>query len=246
MRLTDYKFSTIVLCNSDAADAFLGSMAVGVTDIFRAGRLPVPPRAAVAAHDTAVTSDASGPVTQLSAGLVGTYWNREEILVRRIEVSDGTLWYVRSPASRTELAPLANGQWQMRGVDTRTVVEPVPSLKGPRIVRVVGRDTSVMQRVEPYSTDALQEYAGAYTSGELGNARVVFAVKKRRLILQTPMEGVDSLVPAFKDAVFNSHGDVLFVFQRSAAGRVTSLLVDTNRKGNLVLRRVPSPLKRRN
>ena len=103
-----------------------------------------------------------------------------------------------------------------------------------------------MQKVEPYSTDALHEYAGAYASSEIGDARVVFAVKERRLILQTPMEGVDSLVPAFKDALFNSNGDALFVFQRNAAGRVTSLLVDTNRMRNLVLRRVPPPLKRSN
>ena len=103
-----------------------------------AGKLPEPPRAVVAAPDTAVTLAASGSVKDLSVGVVGTYWNREEILVRRIEVTDGKVWYVRSPESRTELAPLANGQWQMRGVGTRTVVEPVASAKGPRTVRVVG------------------------------------------------------------------------------------------------------------
>ena len=243
MRLADHRFSTVVLCNSDDSEGFIFGVRAGVTDIFTAGKLPEPPRAVVAARDTAETPAAPGSVMKLSAGLVGTYWNREDILVRRIEVSDGKVWYVRSPESRTELFPVANGQWQMRGVGTRTVVQPVASAKGPRTVRVVGTTTSTMQKVGPYSTDALHEYAGAYASSEIGNARVVFAVKERRLILQTPMEGVDSLVPAFKDALFNSNGDALFVFQRNAAGRVTSLLVDTNRMRNLVLRRVPSPLK---
>ena len=246
MRLADHKVSTIVLCNSDHAQPFIFRVSAGVTDIVTAGTLPEPPRDVVAARDTAVTEAASGPVTVLSAGLVGTYWNREDILVRRIEVSDGKVWYVRSTESRTELFPLANGQWQMRGVGTRTVVEPVATANGPRTLRVVGSTTSSMRKVEPYAADAVHDYAGAYTSSEIGNTRVVFAVKDRRLILQTPMEGVDSLVPAFKDALFNSDGDALFVFQRNAAGRVTSLLVDTHRMRNLVLRRVPSPLKRSN
>jgi CubicO group peptidase (beta-lactamase class C family) len=246
MRLADHQFSTVVLCNVDQAEGFIFEIVSGLTDIFTAGRLPEPPRAVVAAPDTTVTSEAPGDVTALSAGLVGTYWNREEILVRRIEVSDGKLWYVRSPESRTELAPLANGQWRMRGAGTRTVVEPVASRTGPRIVRVAGRDTSVMQRVEPYATDAVQEYAGTYTSPEIGDARVVFAVKDRRLVLETPMDGVDSLVPAFRDALLNNNGDALFVFQRNAAGRVTSVLVDTRRMRNLMLTRVSPPRKRRN
>jgi CubicO group peptidase (beta-lactamase class C family) len=244
MRLADHKFSTVVLCNSDNSQAVIFRIRRAVADIFMAERLPAPPNAVVADQDTVVVPERSGSAKELSAGLVGTYWNREDILVRRIEVSDGKLWYVRSPESRTELFPLANGKWQMRGVGTRTVVEPATSTKGARTVRVVGATTSTMQKVEPYSTSTVQEYAGAYTSGEIGNTRVAFAVKDGRLILETPMEGVDSLVPAFKDALFNSNGDALFVFQRNAAGRVTSLLVDTNRMRNLVLTRVPNRPKR--
>jgi CubicO group peptidase (beta-lactamase class C family) len=242
MRLADHKYSTVVLCNSDDTDVF--GARDGITAIFMAGKLPERPRAVVATQDTAPAPDPSVSVEELSAGLVGTYWNREEMLVRRIEVTDGKLWYVRSPTSRTELSPLANGHWQMRGVGTRTVVEPVASARGPKIVRVVGSTTSIMQRVEPYSPDVLQEYAGAYVNSDLGDARLVFAVKDRRLILQTAIEGIDSLVPAFKDGLFNDDGDALFVFQRNAAGRVTSVLIDTNRMRNVVFTRV-SPGTRR-
>jgi CubicO group peptidase (beta-lactamase class C family) len=241
-RLADHKFSTVVLCNWP--DDRIFAVRNDITNIFTAGTLPAPPRAVVTAQDTAVTPAASASVKDLSAGVVGTYWNREDILVRRIELHDGKVWYVRSPESRTELAPLANGQWQMRGVGTRTVVEPVASAKGPRIVRVVGSTTSIMQKVEPFSRDLLHEYAGAYASSELGNARLVFVVKDRQLILQTPIEGIDSLVPAFKDALFNSDGDALFVFQRNAAGRVTSLLVDTNRSRDMMFTRVPGRARR--
>jgi CubicO group peptidase (beta-lactamase class C family) len=242
MRLTEQKYSTVVLCNTHEDRMFRVRNAI--TDIFMAGKLPEPPRAAVATPDTAMATVAPESLKDVSAGLVGMYWNREDMLVRTIELRDGKVWYVRSPESRTELAPIANGQWQMRGVGTRTVVEPASPQKGPRIVRVVGTTTSVMQKVDPFSSDLLREYAGTYTNSELGGARLVFAVKDRRLVLETPIPELDSLVPAFKDALFSNVGDALFIFQRDAAGRVTSVLVDTQRSRDTPFRRVRGPSKR--
>jgi CubicO group peptidase (beta-lactamase class C family) len=243
MRLADHKYSTVVLCNTHENRIF--RVRDDITNIFMAGQLSEPPRAVVSTADTTITTVASGSPKELSASLVGMYWNRADMLVRTIELRDGKVWYVRSPESRTELAPIANGQWQMRGVGTRTVVEPVSPKKGPRIVRVVGTTTSVMQKVDPFSSDLLHEYAGSYANSELGDARLVFAVKDRRLVLETPIPELDSLVPAFKDALFSNVGDALFIFQRDAAGRVASVLVDTERSRDMPFTRVRGRSKRR-
>jgi hypothetical protein len=53
-----------------------------------------------------------------------------------------------------------------------------------------------------------------------------------------PPDVLWTLNPAFKDAFLIDGGEIIFVFQRDASGRVTSLLVDSVRVRNMVFTRV--------
>ena len=239
MRLTRDRLSTIVLCNSDAGDP--GRLRDELTDLFIADRRPAEafvaptpaPEAAQGAHL---------PVSDVPARLLGTYWNREDITVRRIEISDGKLWYVRGPESRSELALLADGTLQMLGVPSRTIIEPLPANGGPQLVRVTSSPPVILQHVEPSSTDAraLAEYVGVYKSSEISDGRIVLALRDGQLVPVGSLEGSSKLTPVFRDAFqldIDAEGGLLLLFQRDASGHVTSLTVDHLWARNIVFMR---------
>jgi CubicO group peptidase (beta-lactamase class C family) len=235
MRFPKHKFSIALLCNSDNAEPYqLGNELI---DIYLEGKFPDPPQASTS-QDPEPKATGSLTLNDLPAGLLGIYWNREDIVTRRIELTDGRLWYVRSSESRSELVPVGNNQLRMIGVGAKTILELLPSKKGPLMLRVISASPVTLEKVEPFSNDDVPEYAGTYINRELGDARIVFTVKEGKLILLPPPEQMETLNPVFKDAFMNGNEDVLLVFRRNASGRVESLLVDTARLRNMVFTRV--------
>lgn len=234
MRLTKDKTSIAVLCNSD--DGKPVRLRNDVIDIFMEGKFPNQPQQAATAQEPEPKASGTLSLSDLPANFVGLYWNREDIKIRRIELIDGRLWYVRGPESRTELVPVGNGQFRMIGVPTKVVVELLPSKTGPQIIRV--GTTAILEKVEPFSADALPEYAGTYVSSELGNARAIFTIKDGKLTV-APHEGVEALNPVFKDAFLDGDEEVFVMFQRNASGRITSLMLETVRARNIVFTRAP-------
>lgn len=238
MRLPKHKLSIAVLCNSNNVNPIqLGSELV---DIYLEGKFPDPPQASFD-QDPEPKPTGSLTVNDLPAGLLGIYWNREDIVTRRIELTEGRLWYVRSPQSRSELVPVGNNQFRMIGVRAKTILELLPSKKGPLTLRVISASPVTLEKVEPFSNDDIPEYAGTYINRELGDARVVLTVKEGKLILLPPPEQMETLNPVFKDAFVNGDEIVLLVFRRNASGRVESLLIDTARLRNIVFTRVSNP-----
>jgi CubicO group peptidase (beta-lactamase class C family) len=240
MRLPGEKFSVVVLCNWSDADT--RKLRDQLADIYMEGKFPRPTEDAAADRkpEPTPTPKTSFSIKAAHAKLLGTYWNREDMTIRRIERSGGKLWYVRSPESRSELAPIENGQLQMLGVSTRVVITPMPSEDGRQIVQVVSQTPAILEKVEPASssTKALNDFAGIYTRPELDGVRWTFEIKDGKLNLLPPPDGLETLNPVFKDAFLDGDGEVVFVFQRDASGRVASLLVDTNRVRNMVFTRV--------
>ncbi len=236
-RFPNERLSIAVLCNSNYADAWkLGDQ---LADIYMEGKFPTPKQEA-SPQTPQPSAKSSVSLKKVSPALLGTFWNREDMAVRRIERSAGKLWYVRGPESRSELAPIEGGQLQMLGVSTKVLIKPMPEENGQQIVHVIGQTKSILQKVAPPVTDAntLAEYAGTYTNAGLNGARWTFVVKDGKLTLPPLPEGLETLVPAFKDAFFDDDGEILVVFQRDASGRVTSLLVDTVRVRNMMFQRV--------
>jgi CubicO group peptidase (beta-lactamase class C family) len=239
MRFPGEKLSVAVLCNSaDEGDTI--KLRDQLADIYMEDTFPKPETVAAANQKPEPAPKPSASAERASSALLGTYWNREDITIRRIERSDGKWWYVRSPESRSELMPIENGQLQMLGVSTRVVIKPMPSENGRQIVHVVNETPAILEKVEPASSDAktLNDYAGIYTHPDLDGVRWTFKVKDGKLTLLPPLEGIETLNPVFKDAFQDAHWGVLFVFQRDASGRVTSLLVDMERMRNMVFSRV--------
>ena len=216
MRITRDKLSIAALCNSGEANPV--QLTKEIADVFMEGKLP--PQQVATDQDPEPKPGAPLSVSDLPPTLLGVYWNREDVKVRRIELSDGKLWYVRSSQSRSELVPIGNGQFRMIGVPAKSIVEMLPSKTGPQIIRIVSRTPATLEKVEPFSPAALPDYVGTYTSGELDNASMTFEIDDGKLT------GFDGLTPAFKDAFLASGNEMLLRFQRNASGRVTSLLVD--------------------
>lgn len=236
MRLPSEKFSVAVLCNSDNVNPIaLGSQ---LTDIYLEGKFPKQTQDAAVDRKLEPAPISSAPVSEDHLKLLGVYWNREDMTVRRIERSEGKVWYVRNPESRTELAPIENGQFLMLGVQTRIVIKPMPSDNDRKLVQVASDTPAMLEKVEPSSSAAsvLDEFAGTYSNHEL-DARWTFAIKDGKLTVLAPIE-LENLNPTFKDAFFDGYGAVLLVFQRDGSGRVTSLLVDTVRIRNMTFTRV--------
>jgi CubicO group peptidase (beta-lactamase class C family) len=238
MRFPSEKLSVAVLCNS-ADEGVTIKLRDQLADLYMEDKFPKPAEQAAENQKPEPARKAASPNAAHSK-LLGLYWNREDINIRRIEHSGGKWWYVRSPESRSELAPIENGQLQMLGVSTRVVITPMPSEDGRQRVQVVSETPAILEKVEPASSDAktLNDYAGIYTHPEADGARWSFKVKDGKLTLPAPPEGIETLTPVFKDAFQDSHWGVLFVFQRDVSGHVTSLLVDTERLRNMVFTRV--------
>jgi CubicO group peptidase (beta-lactamase class C family) len=236
MRFPGEKFSVAALCNSGNAEP--GKLRNQLSDIFMEEKFPKPAQEAEADQKPKPARN-SASVRKVSPQLLGTYWNREDVTVRRIERSGGKLWYVRSPESRSELAPIEDGQLQMLGVSTRVVIKPMPSENGRQIVQVVSQTPAILEKVEPFSMDAktLNDYVGIYTHPELDDVRWTFVVEDGTLTLPSLQDEIAALTPAFKDA-FLVGDEIIFVFQRDSSGRVTSLLLDTVRVRNMVFTRV--------
>ncbi len=236
MRLPSEKFSVAVLCNSNAVNPI--ALGKQLADIYLESKFPRPAQEATLDRKPEPAPNSSVPISKDHLKLLGVYWNREDMTVRRIERSVGKMWYIRSPESRSELAPIKNGQFQMLGVPTRVVIKPMPSDNGRQLVQIDSETPAILEKVEPFSTDAktLDEFVGTYINEEL-DARWTFEIKDGKLTVLPTIE-LDNLNPVFKDAFLDGDGAVLLVFQRDGSGRATSLLVDTVRIRNMTFSRV--------
>lgn len=239
LRFPDERLSIAVLCNSPY-DGIL-KLRDQLADVFMEGRFPAPMQPVTTAESPAQNKPARTSEDVPSTWL-GTYWNREDMTIRRIEREGGKTWYVRSPESRTELAAIEGGQLQMLGIPSRVVLTTAPSGSGPQIVHVKGQTTSVLEKVAPPTTDlkSLNEYAGTYTSADIDGARWSFVVKDGKLVLVPPPEGLEEFTPVFKDAFLDNDEEVLLVFKRDATGKVESLWVDTSRIRNITFTKTKS------
>jgi CubicO group peptidase (beta-lactamase class C family) len=105
----------------------------------------------------------------------GVYWNESQGLLRRIDIREGTLHYVRGPESSSQLGALGDGRFAMIGPTVRVDVEfdvgseargASPVATG-MTVEVDGQEPLSFERVQPASEAMRTELAGDYWSPEL-------------------------------------------------------------------------------
>jgi CubicO group peptidase (beta-lactamase class C family) len=234
VRFSSEKLSIAVLCNSH--DATVEKLRDQLAEIYMEGKFQTPTQDTAADQKPETAPKGLVPISKDHLKLLGVYWNREDITVRRIERSGGKWWYVRNAQSRSELMPIENGKLQMLGVPTPVVIESMPSEDGLQRVQLVSQSPAVLEEVQPASSDAkaLNDFAGVYTHPDLDGLQWSFEVKDGKLTLPPPPAEIGALNPVFKDAFLDGDSQVLFVFQRDVSGRVTSVLVDTARVRNMV------------
>ncbi|HEU5089966.1 MAG TPA: hypothetical protein VFT99_21070, partial [Roseiflexaceae bacterium] len=208
--LPESKTTVAVLCNNGNANSVMH--AERVLDVVMAGQLAPAP-----AERVAVKAASNIDLT----GYAGVYRNLETEETHRLEVRDGKL--VSGPI---ELIPTGANLFQepRRNVEVQalhangTIQLRLPGTEAPHIV---------LTKVTEAKPDAtrLQEYAGSYTSPELGVVYQV-VVADGNLVVKRRMQPDLTLAPSFVDG-FSNFGT--WQFTRDAAGKVNGLLYSQGR-----------------
>ncbi len=228
IRFPDQKLSVVTLCNLGTANP--SALAQRVADLYLADKLqPEAPPAAAA-------NEAPAGKVENAARYTGIYWSPAGGLVRRIEIRDGKLFYIRGGGNDSELAPLGGDRFRMVGTPVVAEVSfPVAATASnpPRRMEVVsgGGKPTVFEEVKPVSLtpEGLAAYSGTYTSPELDTTWTL-AMDGGKLMLRGKRGPAMPLEPAFTDAFDSPAG--LIRFQREGQ-KVTGFLVGAGRARDL-------------
>ena len=201
----DSRTTIAVLCNNATANT--GAHVTAVADVVLASDLkPVPARPELKA---AANMDVSR--------YAGMYRQPTTDEVFRIEARDGRL-----VAGGLELIPIGADTF----FDPRANANVIARKDTLRIIPQGEPPTSIVRVTEVKPTDAeLQEYAGTYTSPELGVTYRI-SVHNGNLLVKRHMQNDLTIVPTFKDAFSNSG---TWTFTRDAAGKISGVLYTQGR-----------------
>ncbi|HEX4911248.1 MAG TPA: serine hydrolase domain-containing protein, partial [Permianibacter sp.] len=249
LRLPDEKFAVALLCNNPMVDA--QGIAYQIAELYLADKPSAPPGEPSHATNADATTTASSAAnttgsmalsvtTEALNAAAGLYWSKEGGLVRRVELRDGKLWYVRHERSRSELQPLGSGRFRMLNVPGQTDLQIVPTKAGqPRRLELIsdGEPPIVFEQVQPFSPapDALHQYAGCFANAELGT-RWQLLVADGQLLLQYGVDPAQPVTATFIDAF--SAGPALMRYQRDKRGKMNQFILDSSRARNYVFDRV--------
>lgn len=211
VRLPQTKLSVVLLCNNSNSDIdvltskvirlYLGDQIKTVRPM--PAPVPAAPVAAVRHADV--------------QRLVGTFVERYNQNIRRIEEIDGKLWYVRSERSRSELGALGNDRFKVEGSAAQAQF-----LAAGHQLRFIPDDgePAEFDKVDPAlpTADHFADYAGTYVSDEIG-VRWTIVVKDGALTRQAAREPDRLMTPLFADA-FHADTEQLR-FTRDRGGRIT-------------------------
>lgn len=235
LRFPEAKFSAIVLCN--AADSAPRELAAKIARVYLADKR----HGAASSPPLDMHSDAAAAAPD-PARFVGTYWNPRESTVRRIELRQGTLFYVRGANSATALLPAGDGQLRMQGMPQETLL--TFAADGTRTFRLSVSGMGVMQggtsdfiEVQPFDASKCPSnaLAGMFRSAELRSEWQLVA-RDDQIALRDPRGNETVLRPAFNDAFFLD--DYLLRFRRDDAGTIAGFSVDAGRALNIGFDRV--------
>jgi len=181
------------------------------------------------------------PAKKLAA-FTGTYWLKSALLLRKIVLENGKLYYVRSETNRTELVPVSKTEFRMKEFETVTVAFSDKTEGRYDTVTVAGAGGPPLtgKWIKPFKVtkESLEEYVGRYYSQEL---QVYY-----ELVLEKDKLGVNGrnitgkpLRKLPEDYFISSDGGgASLKFQRDEQGTVIGFKVSTGRVLNLRFERV--------
>jgi CubicO group peptidase (beta-lactamase class C family) len=214
-RYPDQQLAVAALCN--ASNANPGALTRQVADLYLGAALG--PEASQARQAGAVTV----PAARLAAR-AGVY-RRESGDLLRLEVRDGKLWIADGP--RTELLPLSDSRFALRGVDGDVVFDSTVVGHTLRMRRGSGRE-QLFRLMTPFSPTPAQlsAFAGRYRSPELETVLDIKATDST-LVINERRPGSLVMRPVYTDAFRGGIG--VAEFSRDASGRVTGFVVNAGR-----------------
>jgi hypothetical protein len=156
--------------------------------------------------------------------LAGVY-RRSSGDVLRLDVRDGKLWIAEG--ARTELLPLSESRFALRGVDGEAVFDSTAAGRALRLRRGTGRD-QLFQQMTPFSPTPAQlaAFTGRYRSAELETVVDIKATDST-LVFSERRPGSIVMRPVYTDAFRGGIG--VTEFSRDAAGRVTGFVINAGR-----------------
>lgn len=214
-RYPDQQLAVAALCN--ASNSNPGVLTRQVADLYLGAALAPEPSQARQAGTVTV------PATRL-ATLAGVY-RRSTGDVMRLEVKDGKLWIAEG--ARTELLPLSDSHFALRGVDGEMVFDSTSAGRDLRLRRGSGRD-QVYQQMTAFAPTPVQlgAFAGRYRSTEL-ETEVEIKATDSTLVLSGRRPGSLVMRPVYTDAFRGGIG--VIEFSRDTSGRLTGFVVNAGR-----------------
>jgi hypothetical protein len=239
--LPEYKLGVVVLSNF--ASARPDQLCRDIALIYRDSMLKQPPSPAKTAAKAKKKSPKPFkiPAKKLKV-FTGTYWLKSALLLRKIVVEKGKLYYVRSETSRTELVPVSKTEFKMKEYETVTVAFSDKTEGRYDTVVVSGAGGSPLKGkwIKPFKVtkESLEEYVGRYYSRELQVYYEVVLEKDKLCVNGRNIPG-KPLRKLFEDYFDSPDGGFANLkFQRDEQGTVIGLKVSTRRVLNLRFEKV--------
>ena len=235
-RLPEERFSTVILCNVDKANA--ASLSFTVADVFLADEISK--RRASAARPTADAAIVPAALAGTGQGnYAGTYLDRYSQSLHTVQFADGKLWYAAPHQKALALEPTGERRFRLPGKATSSLAF---SSQGKRRLLTVARgsgEPAELERVRPLPAgpQALGDYSGAYASPEI-DVRWTFVIRDGKLYKQARREKEKPMEAVFEDAFTVAEDSELIRFRRDGSKRVTGFTVDNPRVLDVVFTKV--------
>ncbi|HKN68943.1 MAG TPA: serine hydrolase domain-containing protein [Gemmatimonadaceae bacterium] len=214
-RYPDQQLAVTALCN--ASNSNPGLLTRQVADLYLGSALAPEPSQARQAGTVTL------PGERLAA-LVGIYRRTTGDLLR-LDVREGKLWIAEG--ARTELLPLSDSRFALRGVEGQAVFDSTSAGRVLRLRRGILPE-QVFQQMTAFSPTPAQlaAFAGRYRSAELETVVDIKATDST-LVMSERRPGSIVMRPVYTDAFRGGFG--VTEFTRDASGRVTGFVVNAGR-----------------
>jgi len=214
-RYPDQQLAVTALCN--ASNSNPGALVRQVADLYLGAALAPEPSQARQAGTAPL------PAARLAA-LAGVYRRSTGDLLR-LEVRDGKLWL--ADGARTELLPLSDSRFALRGVEGQAVFDSTSAGRALRLRRGILPE-QIFRQMTPVSPTAAQlaAFAGRYRSAELETV-VDIKPTDSTLVMSERRPGSIVMRPVYTDAFRGGFG--VTEFTRDASGRITGFVVNAGR-----------------
>jgi len=234
VRFPEQKFSVVVLANLDDIDP--SGLAFRVADIYLAGQLKEPPKEEAKKEDQAEAAGMTVPKAELEA-LVGNWQDDRFGLWLTMTLKESQLMAAMG-ARNFALKPAVPGRFMVPGradieIEFKGAEKGKPATAHMTVGKTQEYRFAKAAPLKAMSAADLAEYAGAYVSKELLDARYLISVDKEKLVVKTrdtPRAELKAMAP---DKFMVPGYGLNVEFVRGKGGRVDGFTVSVGRAAGI-------------